>query len=175
MNSPNRVFNLDAMTVALAGDPETRAKLTADYGLRETSSADDFVGTLIEAFDQVPIDNPVVLDRPPSDYFRAAVRALGSNSRGWTTFLRREAELAVLLDRYDPQSVDDRVTAGELSVDALLEFFPGQSRRGDATAVLQWADRLSRRDFGEETQACLGALTIRYLEEQDVEMPTSFV
>lgn len=164
------VLDLDAIVLALAADPDLRERLCAEYGLPRPASPDDFVSSLVEAFDQRPHEQPLDVDRSPRDVFRAAVRSLGSNSRTWTSFLRREPELVALLDGYDPRAVQRKVEDGELSAEDLLEFFPGQSRRTDARSVIAWARRASTRDFDREIRVLAGALSVRGIEEYDEEI-----
>lgn len=166
------ILDLDAIVVALAADPDLRERLCADYGLPKPASADDFVNSLVEAFDQRPHKDPVDVDRSPRDVFRAAVRSLGSNSRPWTSFLRREPELAALLEDYDPDAAWRKVVHGRISAKDLLTFFPGQTRRTDARSAVAWARRASTRDFDREVRALAGALSIRSSEEHGEEIRT---
>lgn len=138
----------------------------------EAGSADDFVSSLVEVFDQRPHEDPVDVDRSPRDVFRAAVRSLGSNSRTWTSFLGREPELAALLEDYDPDAVWPKVVDGRMSAEDLLDFFPGQTRRTDARSAIAWARRASTRDFDREVRALAGALSIRCREEHGEEIRT---
>lgn len=172
MTRDGPVLDLDAMVIALAADPDLRERLCGEYGLPKPASADDFVTSLVEAFDQRPRDNPIDLDRAPRHVFRAAVRSLGSNSRPWTSFLRREPELADLFEDYDPDAVRRKVADGELSAEGLLDFFPGQTRRTDARSAIAWARRASTRDFDREVRALAGALSIRSKEEHGEEIRT---
>lgn len=172
------VLDVNAIVVALAADPHLRERLCTEYGLPKPVSDKDFANSLVEAFDQRPHEDPQNVDRSPRDVFRAAVRSLGSNSRTWTSFLRREPELADLLEDYDPYAVRRKVVDGELSADDLIDFFPGQSRRTDARSVIAWARRTSTRDFDHEVRALVEALTRRSREahgeeiEADHLMPT---
>jgi hypothetical protein len=67
-----------------------------------TPPAQRFIAELLQVLDQTPTE-----DRSPDNrkVFRAAVRALGSNSRAWATFHKREAELGTLLCGYNPLRV----------------------------------------------------------------------
>lgn len=166
------ILDLNAIVDALAADPNLRERLCAEYGLSKPASADDFVNSLVEAFDQRPHDDPIDVDRSPRDVFRAAVRSLGSNSRPWTSFLRREPELAALLEDYDPDAAWRNVVDGRISVKDLLDFFPGQTRRTDARSAIAWARRASVREFDREVRALAGALAIRSKEEHGEEIRT---
>jgi hypothetical protein len=166
------VLDVDAIAGTIAADPDLCERLCAEYGLPKPASADEFVSSLVEAFDQRPHEDPVDVDRSPRDVFRAAVRSLGSNSRAWTSFLRREPELAVLLENYDPDAVRRKVAKGRISAEGLLDFFPGQTGRTDARSAVAWARRASTRDFDREVRALAGALSIRCREVHGEEIGT---
>jgi hypothetical protein len=75
--------------------------------------------------------------------FRAAVKAIGSNSRTWATFLRNEPRIVDLLGGYDPVFTHQAFTRGDLSLIQLKSCVPGQSSTADAKAIRGWAALLS--------------------------------
>lgn len=156
--SPGPVVDLDAIAHALTADVAVRARLVRDYGLADDLSDKQLIDALLRKFDQAPADDPYEDMGKPRTVFRAAVRSLGSNSRPWITFVRREPELADLLHGYDPRATHESALRGDLSEQTLIEYFPGITRGQDARAVLRWAERLNERDFGAETRAVAGAL-----------------
>lgn len=80
-----------------------RAKIVRDYGLNpEPASADELAAALLAQFEQSPAQRPLEQSFSNRCVFRAAVKALGSNSRPWATFLKNERRLASLLGDYDP-------------------------------------------------------------------------
>lgn len=157
------VLDIQEATLALAEDPAVRGRLVRDFALTPASDApEDLVATLLEAFDQAPLENPLRRPPSPTELFRAAVRALGSNSRRWSTFLAAEPDLADLLHQYDPDRVVSDIEAGSLDVDRLLPYFPGITGRADAAAVLGWSRKAHERHFAHQIEATVRALRDRH-------------
>ena len=69
--------------------------------------------------EQAPVEDPLAQDLSNADVFRAAVKALGSNSRAWATFLKVESQLSNFLGDYDPTYTHYAFEAGNLSIDDL--------------------------------------------------------
>jgi hypothetical protein len=173
LNDPARhpILDLEAIERALTSDPAVRQRLIRDYGLSADLSGQGLIDALLVEFDQAPAEDPFEEMRSPRTVFRAAVRSLGSNSRNWLHFARREPELAELLHDYDPVASHKDVRAGDLTAEGLGEFFPGITRRRDAAAVLRWAARLSERDFGAEARAVAMALNHLHEAEHGAPLP----
>lgn len=156
-----------AVTDALAADPVVRSRLASVYGLPATGSAAAFVATLLEAFDQAPQPDPLAADYSGKAVFRAAVNALGSNSRSWSTFLLRRDALEGLLLGWEPVAVHAAARDGRLTIEDLRPFFPGTTGRADATALLGWAERLSESSFFARLRPLLAAIEARHQELTD--------
>lgn len=156
------VLDLEAIAIALCEDPKRRIRIAQDFGFLDTDSRNQFVDYFIKALDQTSADDPLVKTNSGADVFRAAVRSLGSNSRTWTSFCRREPELRLRLKNYDPHEVMTEVRCGRLPIDSIREFFPGTTGTADARAVLAWAERLCKRDFDSEIRNVAGAIMQRY-------------
>jgi hypothetical protein len=173
LNEPahHPILDLDAIAHALTADPAIRQRLIRDYGLPADLSGQELIDALLVEFDQAPAEDPFEEMRSPRSVFRAAVRSLGSNSRNWLHFARREPELAALLHDYDPVAAQNDVRTGDLTADGLGEFFPGITRRRDAAAVLRWAERLSERNFGSEARAVAMALDHLHEAEHGASLP----
>lgn len=77
-----------------------------------------------------------------AEVFRAGVRALASNSRAWSTFLKYEPTLTRLLLEYDPAGVKRAVETNRLGLPELKACLPGQTSTADARAILKWAEYL---------------------------------
>lgn len=154
-------FDIGAIKAALLEQPRVRARLSRDYGLAAHFDDESFFAALLAALDQKPIADPLNHALGPAAVYRAAVHSLGSNSRAWVSFIKREPELAALLCGYDPGAVADEVQSGALSADAIRQFFPGVTGRADAKAALDWALRLSARDFPQEVRSLYDAITVR--------------
>jgi hypothetical protein len=114
----------------------------------------DLIDTVISGFDQKPILQ--FLDQRLSDakIYEAAIKAIGSNSRRWTTFLRAQPELKRRLFEYDPIAVSQAVQSGHLRVDDLLCLLPGQTQKADAVSILDWAVRLAKRNNYYDRTLC---------------------
>lgn len=119
-------------------------KILAAYGMdtkvRKPANPDEMANWLFEAMGQQPQDP----DRPVSnrEVFRAAARAIGSNSRKWACFLGHEPQLKDLLHGYDPVATWEAAASGQLIVD-LADCLPGQTCNKDAQALLDWARLLA--------------------------------
>ena len=162
-------LDIEAVSDALAWESEVRAKLTSIYDLDPAGEAPAaFTAALIRAFDQAPVNDPLE-GMTASSVFEAAVRALGSNSRSWSSFITREPELALLLEEYDPHRVAQAVRAGDLSAEVLRSYFTGVTGRADATAVLRWATRLEATDFQSQVRAVVDGM--RAAHESDAGEP----
>lgn len=135
-------MKIDTQTISsrLFDDEVIRERVRRDYGLsKDVASAEAFVRALLEALDQKPVENPLGRSYSNKDIFKAAVRALGSNSRTWASFLRREPQLRECLSEYDPHRTVADVSNAKLTEELLKKCLPGQSSRNDARAVLKWA------------------------------------
>lgn len=124
-------------------DPQVLAKLVADYALlRAPANPEELAASLTDAFGQQLDATPTTRTVTNREVFRAAVRALASNSRSWSTFLQRERTLASLLADYDPRATHDAISEGRVSLTDLKACLPGQTATADAKAILRWADLL---------------------------------
>src|SRR5688572_17149586 len=105
--------DLKKIKEALYENPAVRRRIVRDYGLvREPTGPDDLAAELLRQFEQTPADRPLEQTWTNRDVFRAAVRALASNSRSWAVFLKREAQLTELLCGYDCLQVHDAFGRG---------------------------------------------------------------
>src|SRR5262245_5119549 len=107
-------IDLGAIQERLFADPNVRARILRDYDLKiATANAAEMVSALLAKMAQEPA--PVPLDRnlTNADVFRAAVRAIGSNSRSWATFLKNEPSLSDRLCGYDPSASRNATRPGE--------------------------------------------------------------
>lgn len=113
-----------------------RIRIERDYALPAgASTAMAFADQIVDGFDQHPSD--VFAPRSNVDVFKAAVWALGSNSRSWATFLKNRDELSDALFGLDP------VRACGTDLTSLTALLPGQTSTGDAKAILAWANLLA--------------------------------
>jgi hypothetical protein len=131
-----------AIADALVADKKIRQRIERDYGIghEESLSPKKFVDRVIDKLDQTPSNNPL---EPHSNaqVFEAAVRALGSNSRSWATFLRNEKTLRDVLGGFDPAQ------ARSVDVNTLAKLLPGTTSTRDAEAITKWASMLANLDL----------------------------
>ena len=116
-------------------------KISNDYGLSGTySDPHQFAQAFLTALGQTPVGNPIAISYTNNDVFEAAVRALGSNARKWSSFLANEPALRRTLQNYDP----GMVIASGVSPVSLMPFLPGQTAPNDSHAIIVWAHLLNR-------------------------------
>jgi hypothetical protein len=115
------------------------SKIARDYGFNLPSDPEQLARQVLQELDQQPTENPVDQKFDNDAIFRAAVRALGSNSRRWATFRRNERAIMEMLYHYQVQKV---VESPPIQAD-LAKLLQGQTASGDARAVLAWARLLS--------------------------------
>lgn len=132
-------IDLERVGKALFEDPKQRGRIARDYGVSDQfSTAGEFVDRLVKALDQAPVANPLRRGNlSPPRVFRAAVMALGSNSRKWAAFLKQEEALSRKLRGYDPE----KLSLGDIHVEELLSYFPGLT----CTKVPQTSWRIASR------------------------------
>lgn len=136
-------INLDLVAERLFENPRIGARIAADYGL-VYRPAMEMAAAMVAAFGQdgaAPNPSPNLSNRV---VFRAAVRALASNSRSWSTFLRFETRLESLVAAYDPEATSAAHAAGHLEIAQIAQCLPGPTSSADAKAMMAWADLLSQ-------------------------------
>lgn len=160
-------INAEAIKQRLFTDPTVRTRIIRDYGIdSRPKNAHDFVAAVLGQLEQEPAPRPLEQSVSNADVFRAAVRALGSNSRSWATFLKHERRLFGLLHGYDPVHTHRAVERGELSLEQIKSCLPGQSSSADASAILRWARLLVEVDHYYGFIQDLGASFGRSSEER---------
>jgi hypothetical protein len=121
-----------------------RERIARDFGFNVPATADELSQQVLRSLDQPSCENPLTQQFDNDAVFRAAVRAIGSNSRKWATYLGNERQLKQLLS-------DFRVTeVGSNPPDcaALAKLLPGITATADARAILNWARLLGeKRDY----------------------------
>jgi hypothetical protein len=137
-------IDLDRICKALFERQEVRSRIRRDYGFdREPQSPAHLRDALWAEFGQTPTDKPLEQRMDNRQVFKAAVRALGSNSRSWAGYRRREPEIQRLLGDFDPGSAVAAVRGGRLDAGELKGCLTGQTSGADARAMLAWAERLA--------------------------------
>lgn len=134
------IVDLVAVSDALFVDPRVVARLTRDYAFAPPTSATELASSLIASFGQLDAQERPLSSR---DVYRAAVRALGSNSRHWSAFLSKEARLSEHLCDFEPNAVQEALKRRRLTVRDIAACLPGPSSDRDAKAIKKWADLLN--------------------------------
>ena len=136
-------IDLDKVIERCFSDPEIRKRICKHFGIKDSGTAQVLASKLVKQFDQIPpkghswenhLDNCRV--------FRAAVFAIGSNSRNWATFLKYECRLKEILFGYDPAAVRERLRSGRSIEEDIKKCLPGQTVSNDSEAILDWAELL---------------------------------
>jgi len=119
-------------------------KLRRVYGFSvEPSTAEELAKELVNAFGQKTVDQPQARQVNNNAVFKAAVKAIGSNSRDWSTYLKKEDNIRELLNDYTPQKPFDYCTPEDCLTQRLKDCLPGLTSSSDAVAITQWASMLS--------------------------------
>ncbi len=117
--------------------------ISRDYGLdnREFQDHESFVAALLECLGQAPSDNPLCAGHSANQVFKAAVRALASNSRRWSRFLQHREQLEEILCNYDACRFVSRVEGANRNkvIEKIAALLGGQTARRDAKAIVEWA------------------------------------
>lgn len=129
---------------ALFDDPVVWARIAQSYKLAPTLS-----GALAEQAIVAELGPQEVFGRQrgidDGCVFHAAVWAIASNSRPWKIVHTHKDELKKLLSGYDPSQV---ARSGQTIVPNLEILLPGLTSTRDTTAILAWAEYLSKQpDF----------------------------
>lgn len=136
-------IDLDKVIEACFSDVETRKKICCDFGIKNSGTPQDLASRLVKSFDQIPPAGHRWDDRLDNrSVFRAAVYAIGSNSRKWATFLNHKHQLGRILSDYDPASVSKKLRSGQSLEQEIKECLPGQTVKNDSQAILAWAELL---------------------------------
>jgi hypothetical protein len=113
-----------------------RSSIARDYKLKAPANPDELAEQVLQSMDQSACADPLNQQYDNDAIFRAAVRALGSNSRNWATFLANEQQI---LSRFEVQNVERNPP----SCSDLATLLRGQTATADASAILNWAHLLS--------------------------------
>ena len=137
-------LNEKAVAEALYEDPNIRTRIASHYGINDVADAPvTFVDEVVEKLNQSPSPDPL-RGVSNTEVFEAAVRALGSNSRPWATFLENEKRI------YEALGGLDLTVARHTDPEQLATLLSGTTRRRDAAAITGWAKHLADLDDEQE-------------------------
>jgi len=140
---PLPTVNLDLVAERLFENSKIAARLRRDYGLDGDGSPQDLAAQMVRAFGQDPGSTADDFEPTNRDVFRAAVRALASNSRSWSAFLKNEKRLEELLHGYDPVATATALANESHDFVAVAACLPGQTSTADAVTIDRWAEMLA--------------------------------
>lgn len=120
-------------------ETEAKKKIVRDYCIPEPQSSEDLVKLVLDKLNQRACEHPLEQEFTNNQVFEAAVRALASNSRNWSTFLKNKEKIAAKLSQFLVEEVAKRPPP----CFELAELLPGQTSGADACAILSWANFLS--------------------------------
>lgn len=124
---------------------KVRARIGRDYSLpTDAATSSQFLDYAVRYLNQEAMDHPLIQTYSNHKVFKAAVNALGSNSRNWASFVKvRDRHLEGLLYDFDPDKTHTAVLDGTLTLADLREHLSGQGGTGDAKAIIRWAKLLT--------------------------------
>jgi hypothetical protein len=139
-------IDLDMIKNRLFANAKVRDRILRDYAVpRPVTTAEDFARSVVAQFDQAPSPNPLEQRLTNDEVFRAAVKAIASNSRAWATFLTSEPKLRGKLNNYCATPTHRAFAAGHLKLTEVSACLPGQSSGADSRAIEKWAGLLNDR------------------------------
>lgn len=139
----DQVLDLERIETDLFQDARVRERLQQEYELEsEPGSPRELSEALVRAMGQ-EIPRASLADARDGDIFRAAVEAISSGSRRWSTYLAMRAQLQVSFGQFnDPAAWTDRLQTPN-GVAELASVLGGQSPTQQADAIAAWAERAS--------------------------------
>lgn len=138
-------INVSLVKERLYANEKTREKILRHYAINsKPSNACEFCTAVVGALDQRASPQPLRQNLDKVQVFRAAVRAIGSNNRMWSTFLRSERRLSELLAGFDPTAANRLFQGSGSLIHEIKACLPGQSSSADARAICNWAQLLSQ-------------------------------
>ena len=145
-------IDLERVQSRLFENETVRTRILKDFGIAQNPvNAKHFIGLVVDALKQPVAAEPLEQAVTNGEVFRAAVWALGSNSRNWCLFLRNETQIRILLEGYDPQAALLSFDRHPDILNKIESYLVGQTSSHDAQSIFMWALILSkRRDFYKE-------------------------
>ena len=138
------------LRAALFADTRIADKICRSFGLTAGMSGEALEAAMQACLGQAERD-PVSHHADASEVFRAAVRAIGSNSRRWVSYCVIERKLAPELGGFDPSFVRRRDRNHVIGL--IRQMLPGLTSKRDAESIVRWAEQLAGP--GDEYQRLL--------------------
>lgn len=141
----SKVLDIERISERLFEQEPIRQKLCRDYGIECDPASANMAHQLVKSIGQVRSSSDGTEDLEGNRaVFRAAALALASNSRQWSRFLDRRGKFETLLMQYDPVAFSRAVAADCALLRKVADCLGGKTKRGDAKAIMKWANMLAR-------------------------------
>ena len=164
---------LDRIREAIFADAPIAARIRTDYGVEGDHLGPALEGEVIRRLEQIVVADPAALHPSDSAVFRAAVRALGSNSRAWTRYLKAERGIERILRGFDPAAAARLPEDAAERISAELGGFTGNR---DAAAMRAWGTHLVENpDYYRTHLLRARERVIRVAREADLDLHESEV
>ena len=172
-------IDLDKIQDRLFEKDAVRGRILRDFGVTKVPvDAGDFVRLIIDALKQPVATQPLAQTLTNVEVFRAAVWALGSNSRNWCDFVKTEGQLRILLEQYAPLAAIQSLKRRPRLLDDIKLYLKGQTSSRDSENVLRWARLLSENGnfyaeivrVGQKLQQDYGAFNNEMIDDFDLSL-----
>lgn len=168
---------IDVVWQRLFDAQDVRKRILRDFGVTDApSNPAMFRTSVLGQLDQKAVADPLDQDLDNHKVFRAATRAIASNSRSWITFLRLEPRLTEMLCGYSPTETWAAYQRGSLSIDAIKTCLPGITSTKDARAILSWSKLLvTNPDFFQDVKQLCRQLQSQYEDSFGTPLPQAYL
>lgn len=165
-------LDYDLVGERLFSNHKVRARIERDYNLpADAATSSQFLDYAVRYLDQEAMDSPLAQTYSNQEVFKAAVNALGSNSRNWASFVKvRDQHLEALLYGFDPEKTHTAVLDGTLTFADIREHLSGQSGAGDAKAIIRWAKLLTAQPDYYQQILGIARTFVALAEEADYQL-----
>ena len=138
-------INLETIQDALFSNRKIRDRITRDYNLtQDLPTSRQFTEAVINQLGQAPAKSPLEQSLTDDQVFKAAVRAIGSNSRSWARYLRAEPELTRVLEKFSVARVRLSGRTETEIQERIRLLLGGITARSDANAIVRWSVQLAQ-------------------------------
>lgn len=143
--SKMKILDIEKISERLFESPKIRRELCEDFCIEDVGDPMKMADSLVESLGQAhqtakEAENP----KSNATVFRAASLALASNMRKWSNFLNCREKFEQLVENYDPVAFSKAVDSDSSRIEDVAECLGGRTGKGDAEAILKWADLLEK-------------------------------
>src|SRR6266436_6240276 len=132
-------IDLEKVQSRLFEKETVRKRISRDFGIvQDPVDAKHFVSLIVDALKQPVAAELLEQAVTNGEVFRAAVWALGSNSRNWCDFLRKEEQIRELLEGYDPRAALQSFQKHPEILNKIKSYLAGTTSSQDAVSMFEW-------------------------------------